>query len=593
MNQGQLFLRRDTNYGGPGDRIHTSPRPAISVERFVGAMVLRACRFPLELLIFVVLAGWVLAVPLAAQPADSGTQLYFFTSQGCAPCKQVEPEIESLQRAGYSVITVDLAKSPDWGKTFSVNRTPTVIMVVNQRIVGRHAGLIDAATLKGWFASVGYRPGQTSESLETKVSAAFDSGASGKGAVARGGDGEVLTTYAELPDLTAKGRNAKLDSDRFAAPRTMHAGTPKPANPIEAKALNATVRLRVRDAEGISYATGTVIHSHAGEWLVMTCGHTFREAGFKGKITAEFNFLSGPVQSADGELISFDAESKDVALVAVHAGHDIQPVKLAEPLYAVDRGLSVFSIGCDGGAEPTIRHTQIKNKAIYAPGAADQATGRKNSSPGAVKYDIYGRPAIGRSGGGLFNQAGELIGVCNAAAVDSDEGIYSALDSLHWQIASAKLDHLFVESAAVEPVLGNSDGTSDRSNDNRFASLELPRSLMQKDQIGENQSLVGPARQLDQLRLNGMQPVVNQSAGNPERSRVAELREAVLGDKSEALADSDTEVIIIVRSKSVPQLGESITINNPTPQLIQYLGEMKRGAERRRVDIARVRNQTE
>jgi S1-C subfamily serine protease len=49
----------------------------------------------------------------------------------------------------------------------------------------------------------------------------------------------------------------------------------------------------------------------------------------------------------------------------------------------------------------------------------------------------------GRSGGGLFNEQGELIGVCNAAAVEVDEGIYTALETIHWQIAAVDLEHLF------------------------------------------------------------------------------------------------------------------------------------------------------
>ena len=73
-----------------------------------------------------------------------------------------------------------------------------------------------------------------------------------------------------------------------------------------------------------------------------------------------------------------------------------------------------------------------------------------------------------------------------------------------------------------------------------------------------------------------MQPIVNNQ----------------LGGKIDSYG-ADTEVIIIVRSKSAPQLGESITIDEPTQQLIEYLGEMKRGAESRCVDMARVRKASE
>jgi hypothetical protein len=313
----------------------------------------------------------------------------------------------------------------------------------------------------------------------------------------------------------------------------------------------------------------------------MTCGHTFREAGFDGKITAEFNFLNGPVQSAEGELISYDAESKDVALVAVHAGQDIQPVKLASLSFPVDRGSNVFSIGCDGGAEPTIRHTEIKNKAIYSPGEASQT----QPAQGAVKYDIHGRPAIGRSGGGLFAETGELIGVCNAAAVESDEGIYSALDSLHWQIAAAKLGHLFDSSAIPEFNKGNSEF----GKDDRYASLEPPSP-------GSSQNLENPPGVKGAYHPASYEPATRMQELVLQNSDAADFSRAV--DRGSLVADAgpygaDTEVIIIVRSKTAPDLEESITIEDPTPQLIQYLGEMKRGAQSRQVDMARVRKRTD
>ena len=81
--------------------------------------------------------------------------------------------------------------------------------------------------------------------------------------------------------------------------------------------MDATVRLKVEDPQGISYATGTVIHGHNGEYLLMTCGHVFRESAGKGEITAEFGFENGELETAPGQLISYDAKARDVALVAI------------------------------------------------------------------------------------------------------------------------------------------------------------------------------------------------------------------------------------------------------------------------------------
>ncbi len=210
-------------------------------------------------------------------------------------------------------------------------------------------------------------------------------------------------------------------------------GTNQPRTASERLALQATVRLKVEDPEGISYATGTVIHSHGGESLVMTCGHVFRDSRGKGVITAEYGFDTGQLKTGPGELISYDAKARDIAVVAIRTPVPITPVPIAPREATVERGNDIFSLGCDHGQSPTIRHSQIKNRAAY---------------DGSIKYDIYGRPVDGRSGGGLFTSAGELIGVCNAAAVEVDEGIYTALDTIYWQLAAVKLEHLF-EGPAV------------------------------------------------------------------------------------------------------------------------------------------------
>ena len=51
---------------------------------------------------------------------------------------------------------------------------------------------------------------------------------------------------------------------------------------FHASLLAATVRLRVEDAQGRSFGTGTIIDARSGEALVITCGHLFRESKGKG-----------------------------------------------------------------------------------------------------------------------------------------------------------------------------------------------------------------------------------------------------------------------------------------------------------------------
>ena len=174
---------------------------------------------------------------LAQSDAKSQAQLYFFTDHGCAPCRQVEPGIEALKLEGYPVKTVFLSQQRELGRRFGVDRTPTVVLLADNQMAGRHAGLIDAVTLKKWFAAVGVSAG-------TKFAQASDEPVGGTKIVMDG-----------KPSLYSGGKSRT----GFSTP-TMLKGTASPRDANERLALQATVKLKVEDPEGISYATGTVIH---------------------------------------------------------------------------------------------------------------------------------------------------------------------------------------------------------------------------------------------------------------------------------------------------------------------------------------------
>ena len=184
------------------------------------------------------------------------TQLYFFTNEGCRPCKQVEPVLRDLALRGYPITIVDTITYPNWVQQFRVTSTPTLVLLKGTQEITRHSGFIDARTVEGWFAQVGFKPG-------TRLEA---------GGVDRSKKDDFLQAH-----------DAKRNADTLADNNsTLHHGTRNPRDQFEELAMNATVRLRVEDPEGISYATGTVIHCHQGEWLVLTCGHVFRDANGKG-----------------------------------------------------------------------------------------------------------------------------------------------------------------------------------------------------------------------------------------------------------------------------------------------------------------------
>jgi hypothetical protein len=84
-----------------------------------------------------------------------------------------------------------------------------------------------------------------------------------------------------------------------------------------------------------------------------------------------------------------------------------------------------------------------------------------NKFLGPANITADGEPAQGRSGGGLFNARGEVIGVCNAANPSDREGLYAALATIHAQLDAAKLS--FVYKPSANPGLGSTQASSTSS----------------------------------------------------------------------------------------------------------------------------------
>ena len=94
----------------------------------------------------------------AQSPNSNSPTLYFFTSDGCPPCRQVEPVLMDLAKQGYPIVKVNTNRFPDWANRFSVRCTPTVVLASSNHEYVRHSGLIDKQTLVGWFQQVQVQP---------------------------------------------------------------------------------------------------------------------------------------------------------------------------------------------------------------------------------------------------------------------------------------------------------------------------------------------------------------------------------------------------------------------------------------------------
>ena len=182
-----------------------------------------------------------------------------------------------------------------------------------------------------------------------------------------------------------------------------------PEAPLAAQIQAASVRLAVADGRGIDYGSGTIVGVYGKKGLIVTCGHIFEHAG-PGASVAVILLSSGSEERLPGRVISFDKEN-DVGLVSVDGLSGADAAGLAAPQYELRPGDRVVVAGCEGGRQ-SIELTNVVALDRFAGGA---------------NVEVAAMPPDGDSGGGLFNDRGELVAVCNGREPIRGQGVYAAL----------------------------------------------------------------------------------------------------------------------------------------------------------------------
>jgi thiol-disulfide isomerase/thioredoxin len=384
----------------------------------------------------------------AALAGNSDSVLLSFTADWCGPCRLMQPTIQRLHDAGFPIREVNIDRSPDLASQFGVRPIPCFILVRDGREVDRVVGEASFDRLVQMFEQPA-RP----VSPTVPLAAPRD-----------------LNPRSQSPD---DGSSPRVPLPAFATrSRGIPGPPPQPSGiapsgiaPIqptaprgdsaEQQALQASVRLRVVDATGVSHAAGTIIDVHGDDALVLTCGHIFRESQGRGEIFVEL-FVPGATQPVRGQLLTYEAPEitspapgqslagsvhrRDIGLVSIRPGVAVRPVRVASPDYRPQRGEPVFSVGCDHGADPSVR--------VSAISAIDRYLGPPN-------LEILGHPVEGRSGGGLFTADGRIIGVCNAADTQEDRGIYAGLATIHFELKSINQERIYLAAAPAPPRSGD------------------------------------------------------------------------------------------------------------------------------------------
>lgn len=448
----------------------------------------------MRLFFAVLVAGLLGFFPSSQAASASDAILLDFSSAHCAPCQAMKPTLAQLASKGVAIRHVDVVNEPHLAARYGIRKTPTYVVLSGGQEVARLVGQQSMNALQTALASNPSGPRIPTRATEASLQ----------------NIAAPATRLAPLAGGVSASASA-VSSVSEAMP------TVSLAQAIEI-ARAATVRLRVHDGHGYGAGTGTVIDTNGEQALVLTCGHLFRENKGQGKIEVDL-YVGGQTQTVTGELLDYDADTHDVALVAIRPGFQMQPVQMIHPQERVRAGQTAFSFGCDRGADPSRRDTRITGVDKY-----DQHLGVSN-------LEIAGAPIDGRSGGGLFDEAGRLIGVCNAADYEGDVGIYAGPGSVQWQLDRAGLSAIYKRAQAPQT---------------RLASL-------QREVPG-----VGVTANVESIAGN----VSNGSQG----ASPSEVLSVDAGSKH------DHEVIVIVRDRKNPAgPARVMTLNQPSADLMQMI----------------------
>jgi S1-C subfamily serine protease len=324
-----------------------------------------------------------------------------FVTHGCPQCRAMEAPIQESLRQGWAIRQVDVARDPFTAQRWRIHSTPTTLLIRDGREIDRILGPVSWDELQRRMMSA-----------SSRISPSAD-----EGAPARATPGRVVPTSSSfsLQPITKR----STPSDRIVESQPLR-GSDHDSMDL---ASRATVRIRVDDPTSQAVGTGTIIHTHQNEALVITCGHLFRGLGQNANIQVEL-FDRGTTTAHKATLIHYEAADKDIGLISFHTHRAVACAPISSMLNKVAEGDRVSSFGCDHGSDPTRRDSRITKLNRYL---------------GAPNIEVAGIPVQGRSGGGLFNEQGELIGICNAADSELDEGLYASLEVIHAQVAQLGL----------------------------------------------------------------------------------------------------------------------------------------------------------
>jgi len=467
-----------------------------------------------------------------------------FWSPSCGPCMQMKPTIQNFKNAGYPIQEVDTTRDQELPRRFNVEKIPCFVMLVDGQEVDRQVGFTGADRIQQMFA----RAHAVVEERRARTLAE-------DGSRLRGQSPDTLVPVQPVSQQVpvAIGPAQPLVETSAAQPYPMAGAAGDPAGPnspvseAEAKLLAATVRLRVEDANGHAFGTGTIIDAREGQALVITCGHLFRDSKGKGPVSVEiFEAVPGGVRAAGpvrAQVISYDLD-RDVALVGIWPTRPVVVAPVAPKGTVIDRSDRAVSVGCSNGNDPTALATHITWLDRYQ---------------GPPNIEATGAPVEGRSGGGLFNPQGQLIGVCFAADYEGNEGLYAALKSIHDELDDKGLSEIYTKNQpnAAGSLTGHAP----------LAGAPIVRGQ-------EPLTPVAPLPQREPAASHEQTAVVDPASSRDFSPGLNKVEQAAW---EEIMTRASTaEVICIIRPKEPGGQSEVITLDDVSPEFVRALAGRQR-----------------
>jgi len=474
---------------------------------------------------------------------DPEVILLDFTASYCLPCRQMIPILNRMESNGFPIRRIDITEEPDLSRQFRVEGVPTLVIMVEGKEVRRFVGLTAEAEL---CAAMKKAAGELSEKR-------------GGAAVPKAGPVSRPAEEPQEPPIKRESRSQTGggsgtlkdffrgmfgDKGESAEQPVIRGQSPKPGmlSGLEL-AEAATVRVKVegtakREGKEVAVSetgTGTIIASEPGSAIILTCAHFFLDVRVSDTVTTVEVFREGVAESFSATVVGGD-HMLDLAILKIQSPQKLPSVSVTSTAPVLQQDQILNSFGCDGGKVPSKKTVMLIEENRY-------------EGPGNLVCSTD--PASGRSGGGLFDTDGRLIGICSCANRKKSEGLYMAWSAIDGLMGKLKLAEL--QKPAVEPSGDTVSSGPDDAPEIATASPQAP---------------------------SGTTAVANEAA--PEFDPLAPISPSepdgdgaeVLPGRSVAIGTKDAvgpEVTIIIDTKTAGSQKQVIVIPKASPWLMEML----------------------